>query len=80
MLGRRSFSLFAVLLALSPLGGLLGGCGSVTIAGHHVNLFRASLCAYSGFRAHHDLKSGHKLAAAFQAYLALHNCRRVVSH
>jgi hypothetical protein len=76
---RRGLSLVTVLAVLGPLGTLLGGCGTtVTVAGHNVNLFRASLCAYSVYRAHHDIKNSHKFAAAFQAYLALHNCRRVL--
>jgi len=78
MISRRRLSLLAVLVVIGPLGALLGGCGTtVKIAGHNVNLLRASLCAYSVFRAHHDIKNNHKVAAAFQAYLALHNCRRV---
>ncbi len=76
---RKALTLVTVLAALGPLGAVLGGCGStVTVAGHQVNLFRASLCAYSVYRAHHDIRNSHKVAAAFQAYLALHNCRRAL--
>ncbi|MGI8411377.1 MAG: hypothetical protein ACR2QA_02570 [Solirubrobacteraceae bacterium] len=63
----------------------LAGCGSSSSGvggsrlptGHHVSVIRAAICGYTAYRAVHDLRNHHRFAAAFNAYLAVHNCRRI---
>jgi hypothetical protein len=67
----------ALVIAVVLLAGSLAGCGSSKSSGHHVSLLQAAICGYTAYRAVHDLRTGHKFAGAFNAYLAVHHCPRV---
>ena len=75
---RRFLAIVATGAVLTSTALFGAGCGSVTVAGHRINLLRSSLCAFSVWRAHHDFKNRHAIAGAFQVYLAAHNCPRAV--
>lgn len=75
---KNHLALIVLVLALAP-ATLMAGCGQSAVR-PRVSVVHAGFCAYSVFAAHHAIHNGHKLGAAFQAYLAVHNCRHVVSH
>ncbi len=74
---RWSVSSVVVLLVAASL---LTGCGrgaGTAVGQRHFSLFQAAICGYTAYRTVHDLRTGHRFAGAFNAYLALHHCPRV---
>lgn len=73
---RRSLVLILIVASTA-----LAGCGSSSHArasgGHHISILHSAICGYAAYRTVHDLRNHHHFAGAFNAYLAVHNCRRI---
>ncbi|MGI8429216.1 MAG: hypothetical protein ACR2OB_07910 [Solirubrobacteraceae bacterium] len=74
----------SLILILVVAGTALAGCGSSSHlgpshvrSGHHISVIHSAICGYTAYRTVHDLRNGHHFAGAFNAYLAIHHCRRV---
>ncbi len=72
----------ALLVILVVASTALAGCGGSRGYSHgprhsHFSIVHTAVCGYTAYRTVHDLRNGHHFAGAFNAYLAVHHCRRI---